>query len=262
LALRGALRLSSKAQGRTPEQMTSLVSGLLEAARDPAERKAVLAELGRCATVDALHLARKHLADPELSTEAGLAVTQIASALRETHRSEALAALRPLAAEAKDPAVAGRAAKALCDILQPPNLALGATATSPDGLEGDGSSRGDQAAIDGDPDTYWDEVDGADEYRLRVTFREPVEISWLRILWHPYEQHQAKNFDVLCDGKVVKQVRGAACFENEMFVAISPVRCASVELVIPGKNGLVSPCIHELQIFRLAVEAGTVQEKK
>jgi len=27
------------------------------------------------------------------------------------------------------------------------------------------------------------------------------------------------------------------------------VRCTSVELAIPGKNGLVSPAIHEFRIF-------------
>jgi hypothetical protein len=74
-------------------------------------------------------------------------------------------------------------------------------------------------------------------------------VSSINILWHPYEQHQAKNFDVLCDGQVMARIRQAKCFENEMFIAFPPVRCASVELVIPGKNGLVSPAIHEFRIF-------------
>ena len=181
----------------------------------------MLAELGRCPTLDALQLAQKFLADPELATEAGVAVTQIASALRDTHRDQALAALLPLLAGNRDAAVAGRAGKVLKDILKPVNLALGATATSPDGLEPDGSSGGDKAAIDGDPNTYWDEVDNADEYRLKVTFSEPKDVSSINILWHPYEQHQAKNLDVLCDGKVVAEVRKAKCFDNEMFVAFA-----------------------------------------
>jgi hypothetical protein len=186
-----------------------------------------------------------------LATEAGVAVTQIASAVRDAHRDEALAALQPLLAGDRDPAVAGRAGKVLKDILKPVNLALGATATSPDGLDPDGASGGDPAANDGNPGTYWDEVDGADQYRLRVTFREPTDVSSINILWHPYEQHQAKSLDVLCDGKVVAEVRqaNARCFEHEMFVAFAPVRCTSVELVMPGKNGLVSPAVHELQIF-------------
>ena len=89
----------------------------------------------------------------------------------------------------------------------------------------------------------------ADLYRLKVTLKEPQDVSSINILWHPYEQHQAKNLDVLCDGKVVAEVRQAKCFENEMFIAFPSVRCTSVELVIPGKNGLVSPAIHEFQIF-------------
>jgi len=249
LALRGALRLSSKAEGRTPEQMTGLIAELIPLAGQTAERKAVLAELGRCPTLAALRLAQKHAADAELATEAGVALVQIASALRENHRDEVLAALRPLLTGPRDPVVVGMACKVLKDILKPANLAIGATASSPDGLDSDGTSGGDAAAIDGNPGTYWDEVDGADLYRLRVTFREPTDVSSVHILWHPYEQHQAKNFDVLCDGKVVREVRNARCFENEMFVALKPGRCTFVELAIPGKNGLVSPCIHELQVF-------------
>ena len=249
LAVRGAIRLSNNAEGRTPEQMAGLVTELMRLASAPAERKAVLAELGRCPTLDALRVAQKALADPELAAEAGLAVTQIASALRDKHRDEALAALEQVLEGNRDTALAARAFKVLKDILKPVNLALGATATSPDGLDSDGASGGDQAAIDGDPNTYWDEVDHADLYRLKVTFRDAREVALINILWHPYEQHQAKNLDVLCDGKVVAEVRKAKCFENEMCIPFSSVRCTSVELVIPGKNSLVSPAIHEFQIF-------------
>jgi len=249
LALRAAIRLSSKADGRTPEQMTGLVTELMQLAGVAAERKAVLSELGRCSTLEALRLALKCLADPELATEAGVAVTQIASALRDTHRDQVLPALQQLLAGNRDAAIAARAFKVLKDILKPANLAIGATATSPDGLDSDGASGGDKAAIDGDPNTYWDEVDGADLYRLKVTLKEPQDVSSINILWHPYEQHQAKNLDVLCDGKVVAEVRKAKRFENEMLIAFPSVCCTSVELVIPGKNGLVSPAIHEFQIF-------------
>jgi HEAT repeat protein len=249
LALRAAIRLSSEVQGHTPEQRTAAVSELMQLAGSAPERKAVLAELGRCATPEALRLAVKHLADPDLAAEAGLALTRIASALRDAHRDEVLAALRPLLARNPDAASAMRAFKLLKDILKPVNLALGATATSPDGLDSDGASGGDRAAIDGNPDSYWDEVDGAAVYRLKATLKEPQDVSSINILWHPYEQHQAKDLDVLCDGQLVVEVRQAKCFENEMFIAFPTVRCTAVELVIPGKNGLVSPAIHEFQIF-------------
>jgi HEAT repeat protein len=249
LALRGALRLSSQVAGRTPEQMTSLAGELWQLAREPDERKAVLAELGRCPTRDALLLARQSLDQPGLASAAGWAVTQIAAAVRDTHRAEAVAALQQIVSGGGDAAVQAQAVKVLKDILQPANLALGAAVSSPDDLEPDGASGGDQAAIDGNPHTYWDEVDHADLYRLKVTFREPREVTSINILWHPYEQHQAKNLDVLCDGVVVAELREVPCLEHEMFVAFATVRCTSVELVIPGGNGLVSPAIHELQIY-------------
>ena len=50
LALRGAIRLSRLVPDRSPEQMTKLVGELLPLARETAERKAVLAELGQCPT--------------------------------------------------------------------------------------------------------------------------------------------------------------------------------------------------------------------
>ena len=249
LALRAAIRLSSKVEGRTPEQMTGLVTELMQLAGGTAERKALLTEVGQCPTLDALRLAQKYLADPELAVEAGVAVTQIASALRDTHQDQVLAALQQLLAGNRDLAVGARAFKVVKDILKPVNLALGATATNLDGLAPDGAAGGPRAAIDGDPNTYWDETDNADLYRLKVTLKDPQDVSSINLLWHPYEQHQAKNLDVLCDGKVVAEVRRAKCFENEMFIAFPSVRCTSVELVIPGKNGLVSPCIHEFQIF-------------
>ena len=92
-ALRGAIRLSSMVEGRTPEQLTSLVGELWQLAREPAERQAMLTELGRCPTREALLLARQALGQPELASEAGWTVTRIADAVRETHRAEAISAL-------------------------------------------------------------------------------------------------------------------------------------------------------------------------
>jgi len=250
LALRGAVRMSGQVGGRSPEQMARLVGELMGLAGEAAERKAVLAELGRCPAPEAFALAQRYLADPDLATEAGVAVTQIAAGLQSTHRDLVLAALGPLLKASYDPAVSARAGRVLKDILKPVNLALGATATSPDRVDPDGASGGDAAAIDGNPQTYWDETDGCELYRLRVTCREPQELVAVNLLWHPYEQHQAKDLDVLCDGTLAAQVRDRRCLDNEMFLLLpAPTRCTSVELVIPGRNGLVSPAIHELQLF-------------
>jgi HEAT repeat protein len=116
LAFRGALRLVSKLEGRTPEQKTRLVAQLAPLAGAAAERKAVLAELGRCPTLEALRLAQEYLDDPQLATEAGVAVAQIASAIGRTHRDEARKALTALLTGKRDPAVVERAAQSLKDL--------------------------------------------------------------------------------------------------------------------------------------------------
>ncbi len=89
LALRGAIRLAGKVQGRTPEQMTALLAELMQLAGAAAERKAVLAELGRHPTPEALRLAQRYAADPEVAAEAALAVKQISAALPEAPREPA-----------------------------------------------------------------------------------------------------------------------------------------------------------------------------
>ena len=70
------------------------------------------------------------------------------------------------------------------------NIAARGVATSPDGLEQDGDGRGDRAAIDGDPATYWDEQDGGKLYRYRVAFNEPQTITGIGLVgWanHQFE---------------------------------------------------------------------------
>src|ERR1035441_10967274 len=98
--------------------MTGLVRDLMQLAGTRAERTAVLAELGRCPTLDALRLAQQYLADPELATEAGVALTQIAFTLRDTHRDQVLAALHQLLSGNRDGDVATPAFKVLRVVLR------------------------------------------------------------------------------------------------------------------------------------------------
>ena len=248
-ALRSYVRLAKTAKGQSEEEMIASISDLLKLTNPPEDQMALLGLLALQHTPAAMQLGLTYLKNPALADAAAETVVQIAISLANTHKDEVKAAMRQVQAATKSPPILEKAAGVLFKAARPRNLALGATATSPDGLDSDGASGGDMAAIDGDPNTYWDEVDGADLYRLKVTLKEPEDVSSINILWHPYEQHQAKNLDVLCDGKVVAEVRNAKCIQNEMFISFPSVRCTSVELVIPGKNGLVSPAIHEFQIF-------------
>jgi type 1 glutamine amidotransferase len=131
------------------------------------------------------------------------------------------------------------------------NLALLATASSPDALEKDGDADGDAAAIDGDLDTYWDEADGAEEYRLVLTFDEAQVVSGLRITGWSHENYAPRDFEVLCDGEVVAQVSMAQYQSNRFALRFEPVQCITLELRITAYYGQ-SPAIRELEVFHVA----------
>ncbi len=130
------------------------------------------------------------------------------------------------------------------------NLALKATAESPDGLDCDGAASGDQAGIDGDPATYWDETDNQPLYRYKVSFDTPEEVSALRITGWSHHDFAPRDFDLLFDGREIRKVRNAVYRENRLWVLVPRTSCRTVELRITGYYGL-SPAIRELEIFNL-----------
>ncbi|HQE27943.1 MAG TPA: PmoA family protein [Phycisphaerae bacterium] len=226
------------------------VGKLFETAGSPDEREAALNILGNITTPEALSLAVSQTQRADVADVAAETALKIATALVDTHKDAVRLAARELIANARSPEIIKRA-----DVLQrraerPPNLARGAAADSPDDLDADGGAGGDQAAIDGDPKTYWDEVDNKDLYRLRVTFEQPTRVSAINIVGYEYESHCPKDFDILCDDKVVKRVSNAVYDRTsvEAFFTFEPVTCTTLELRITGYYP-ASPAIRELEIF-------------
>jgi len=131
---------------------------------------------------------------------------------------------------------------------QAQNLSRGATATNPDGLAADGQAGGPQAAIDGDPNTYWDEVDNQKLYILRVQLKAKSKVLFLRILGWKQHEFAPKDFEVVCDGQPVRKVAGAQYRNNWLTVDVPPTECSVVELRITGYYG-GSPAIRELEIY-------------
>lgn len=129
-----------------------------------------------------------------------------------------------------------------------PNLALGAVTSSPDGLEKDGAANGDAGANDGNLETYWDEADGQSEYILELTFPAPVEVGALRITAWQQHNYAARDFDVLCDGRVVCEVHEAEYTDNSFSLKLPPTSCTRLTLRITGCYG-ASPAIREIQVF-------------
>ncbi|MCP4729252.1 MAG: hypothetical protein GY872_04160 [Roseibacillus sp.] len=128
------------------------------------------------------------------------------------------------------------------------NHALGATASSPDGLERDGAAVGDHGAIDGDPFTYWDEANGGKLYHLKVDLAQPVKVSSVSIVGYEHHDYAPRDFEVVVDGRVVKSVVNAVYRNNYLLVEFDATSGRTVELKITKYYG-GSPAIRELGIY-------------
>lgn len=158
--------------------------------------------------------------------------------------------LRAFLEKAESPVVRRAALLALLDRSPLENLAIGATATSPDDVEPDHTGLDAPAAIDGDPGTYWDEVDGQALYRLVIELPEPRTVSALSIDGYQHHDFAPRNFDVLLDEKAVRRVENARYENNRLWVTLPPTSCQRIELSIDGAYG-ASPAIRELGVFDL-----------
>jgi HEAT repeat protein len=249
LALRGAIRLGGPAGKLPAEQAVKLLADAMKLAARTEEKKLALAALGEVKHPAAIELAARCLADPELEVEAATAVVKTAKSLRVTHPDAATAAIQKVLDVCKSPAARQLAEGAMLVLGGMVNIAPQGTATSPDGLEKDGEAGGDQAAIDGDPATYWDEADGQKLYRLVVTFKQPEKVAAISILGYAHHNYAPKDFEIVCDGRVVKKVENAQYDDNFLLLRLDEVTCTSVELKITGYYGN-SPAIRELGIYR------------
>jgi hypothetical protein len=85
LALRGYIRLAAAA-GRPPAQTVVMLAEAMKLARQPDEKKAVLAVLPRFACPEALKLAESAAADPAVAAEAKVAAEKIRTPKKKKRR--------------------------------------------------------------------------------------------------------------------------------------------------------------------------------
>ena len=251
LALRGVIRLAAAPGVRPAAEAVQLLADALKLCGRADEKKLVLAALADVKNAAALDVAGSCLADKETEVEAATAVVKIARALQRSQPDVAAAAVRKVLDVCKLPAARQVAESSLIVLDQLTNIAPQGTATSPDGLEKDGTASGDQAAIDGDPGTYWDEEDGRELYRLVVTFKQPEKIAAISITGYAHHRFAPKDFQVLVNDKVVRDVKGAQYDDNLLLIKMDEVTGQTVELRITGYYG-GSPAIRELGIYRPA----------
>ena len=253
LALRGFVKLSAKATDREPAAMAKLYARAMALARRTEEKKALLSGLSGVRCPEALAAAEALMAEPALVNEAALAVVKVADKLWVSQPALVKAAMKRLLSAKVGESVRAEATRVLVELSKPINLARDAKATSPDGLEKDGQAGGDQAAIDGNPNTYWDEANGQKLYRLVITFPEPRKVAVVRILAFEDNSFAPEDFQILCDGKVVKSVRKATYRNRLLSLAFPATLCKSVELKITGYSG-GSPAIREVEIYGLSLD--------
>jgi len=133
------------------------------------------------------------------------------------------------------------------------NLARGAKATSPDDapLHDNGSGTvTEQAAIDGNPKTYWDDIDNQKLYRLKIDLPRQVHVSALRITGFAHHSFAPRSFRILCDGKEVGRIQNAVYARGVLALAIPRTACRSLELSIDACYG-GSPAVREMDIYDL-----------
>ena len=244
LALRGVANLAAAAVDRKADDRVAVLRKAIALTDGSEQIKPILAALGKIPCRAAAQLAAGYLKDPAVCDEAALAVVEVGEALGVQAREQVGAELKQARAACDNPIIKAR----LNAIPLGENLALGGKATNPDGLAADGEGGPPQSAIDGNPSTYWDEVDNQKLYQLRVEMRKPAVVATIRILGFKHHEFAPKDFEILCDGKVVKQVRDAQYENNLLTVPVPPTRCSTVELKITGYYG-GSPAIRELEIY-------------
>jgi len=249
LALRGFADLYRRAAGEMPkESLESMAAEAMSLANRPQERRLLLSAFAETPSRANLEMAMSLLGDADLKAEAAMASLSILEAIGDQWPDRAKSVLKQIVVAVPASEVTDRAELLMMKLNRPTNLAPRGVGSSPDGLDKDGAAGGDQAAIDGDPGTYWDEVDGRKLYRYRVTFPEAIRISSLSIMGYQHHSFAPKDFDVLCDGKLVKSVRQAVYRDNLLVVTFPPTSCRTVELKITGRYG-PSPAIRELEIY-------------
>jgi len=251
LALRALLRVIALPTDRSAEQTVKLYEEAWAAGRRSEDKKLVLAQLATFPHPRTLELAVACAGEKALTQEAATAAFRLAEALFPVDANAVKTSMDKLAG-ATEGEIAKKARQFVEDatkgVAVAANLAPLGKATSPDNIEKDGASHGDQAAIDGQAATYWDEEDGQKLYRLVVTFVDPQTVSAISILGYQQQNFAPKDFEVLADGKSIKAVRDAHYADNVLVVSLPPTACRSLELKITGYYGR-SPAIRELGIY-------------
>jgi hypothetical protein len=246
LAFRGYVRLARE-QTAAPAAKLKMLAEALPLAATVDDRKRIVGAASDIPLPGAMELILHCLPAAGLEVEAATATVRIAKQMRQSD-GNIRSVMEKIRAACQAPAARLIIENALL-LLDLENIASRGIASSPDGWEKDGEAGGDQAGIDGNPSTYWDEENGKKIYRYIVTFKQPEKVAALSLLGWAHHNFAPKDFEIVCDGQVVKKVENAQYEDNYLTIGFAEVSVTSVELRITGYYG-GSPAIRELGIYR------------
>jgi HEAT repeat protein len=260
LALRGYLQLA-QADNVSAETRWSLIQTAQPLLNTSESKTMLLSTLGAIHNRTALRMALGFVDDPQIAHDAVATALQILDTIG--NRALTNHTLTKLLPAVKDAQISAQVQDALKKAggsgAVPPtqdnaltrsaaNIAWQGDPSSPDGWHPDGDSGGDEAAIDGDLNTYLDKDDFKPLYRFVVTFPEPHTISGISIYGYSHQNYAPKDIDIIIDGKVVKSIKGAAYTNNYFWTQFPTVHGKTIELKITAAYG-ASPGIRELEIY-------------
>lgn len=244
LALRGIARLAPLAQQRPVAEVATLVAKGLAAAERPEETRSLLAALGKLPCAKSLHAATTRLNDSAAQGDAALAISKIIAGLDGREPAETAAAVKAVRTACGEAMFFVESAS----LPSAANLARGAKVVNLDGLRPEGEGQGPEAAIDGDPRTFWAEAGRQRLYWLQVTLPARATVAGLRITALAQHQRAPRDFEVLCDGKPVRKIVGAIYNQDQFGLRLPPTACQTIDLKITDAYG-VGLVVREFEVF-------------
>jgi len=249
LALRGIVQVAPLTQKGERVKSADLIANLLKNVSVPEDRNTLLSVLGKLPCLEAFRVVNTYLRFPATSVAAERAALNIAQVIGMRYPDECAKTVR-LLESSLDNEIRTRATSLMAELALGPDLALEGVASHPDGLYRDGQASGAQAAIDGDPNTYWDETDNQKLYVLQVQWKKPISFNYMRIMGYAEDNYAPKDFDIVCDGKLVKSVTNAVYVNNLLTLHLPDTQCSLLQLRITGYYGN-SPAIRELELYHI-----------
>ena len=251
LALRGYVRLVGEARVAAGERV-KMLQDAMGAAKRPEEKRLVLSALAAAPTAAALEAVTPYLGDAALGAEAAIAIVKMAPGLTG---AEAVAALKKVAATAKDPATRAQALSLLASVPRPEslNVARGKPVKASVGQQGGNSPA---RAVDGNASDKGGSAWFGARWPswLEVDLGKPTTLDSAHVWFYWDGRFYQYKIDVSTDGKAWKTVVDASKnktpgTERGVGHGFAPVEARYVRLHVLRNSANEAVHVVELKVY-------------